>query len=240
MLYSLGVILLVIGGLLFSLFSRTLYLSDGTGHGIYPLSFDHLFYYAQWAAFWITLAALVTFAFCRWKSAPWKLAAPVVAIGLCLHFLAFSVPLLEHRFEWTRGALGWKVFLATKRLDQERRHRERYIRGLFAGTWVSREGAMLLVSDEGARFVEAGTTTELGVGAPETFSLEPRSRVEYELARCGLNRLQDGLSDRGYPLFTLRQEAVHDSILLLLDPDQLLLITPAGSPHLLSRKGRAL
>ncbi|QOY90351.1 hypothetical protein [Paludibaculum fermentans] len=238
MLYPFGVFLLVAGGLLFAVFSRA-WLGDGTGHGSYPISFDELFYWGQWAAFWLTLAALVTFAFCRWKGQSWRLAAPVIGVGLCLHFIVFSMPLLENRFEWPRGALGWKVFLAAKQRERALRDRERHLQELFTGTWTNPKGARLLVSDNRARFEEAGVTTELGAGALETFSLEPRSRMEYELARCGLNQLRNGLSDREYPLFVVRKAAAPDSLLLLLNPHQLLLIIPGVSSHLLSRQGRA-
>lgn len=235
MLYTFGVGLLVIGSLLFTVFSRA-WLGDGTGHGIYPISFDELFYWGQWAAFWITVAVLVLFAFCRWKGHPWKLAAPVLAAGLCCHFLAFSMPLLENRFQWPRWALGWKVFFAAKQRDREHRKQERHMRELFSGAWANPEGARLLVSDDQARFTEAGVTTELGEGCLETFSLEGKSRVEYELARSGLNELRNGLSDREYPLWVVRNQAAPDSILLLLDAHQLLLITPGGASLLLTRK----
>lgn len=236
-MYGLGFTLLILGGLLFTLFSRTLFLGDGTGQGIYPVRLDDLFYWAQWTAFWITAAALLAFGLSRSEAAGWKRAAPAIAIVLCLHFVAFSMPLLENRNAWAAGTLGGKVYFAAKQNARHRRAAAAANYALFTGDWITADGAFLRVDPGQTRLTASGSVFELGMGNPESFAREPRARIEYELARSGRNELRTHLRDELYPVFTVHQHSGAESTLILLDRDHLLLLPHSGDPRHLTRKG---
>lgn len=117
MSYGLAVTLSIASAVLFFMFCGPLFSADGAPIGSFPVDLSGLFYWTQWASFWLAIASLIVYAFAfrGWPGWTWRLIAPSLSLVLSIAFLALSMPLTANRDHWTRGALGWRVFLQTLR-----------------------------------------------------------------------------------------------------------------------------
>lgn len=115
-MYASGIVLLVVAAVLFTLFGQFLFLGDGVG--TFPLDFSELFYWAQWAAFWIALVSLTLLCLDARRNRRW--VAPGIALLFIGHFLIYTMPEMSNRRTWGKGALGLNVFVRTKLAAMER------------------------------------------------------------------------------------------------------------------------
>lgn len=223
-----ALLLLAIAGVLFVLFGRA-YLNGG--HQM-PINFDELYFWAQWAGFWLVLASLVLFGLDAWLHGlalrSWRLAPPLLAILLALHFIIWTMPEKSNQANWAQGALGLRVYLATKlAVRSDAREAARWL-AAFAGRWRSADGEQLVIGADSAQLITDRGSQEIGEGGRveagrRFYSHEPRARLDYLAATIGLapHLLPAPAADDSYLMLYITSNE-RDAYFLLLAPDRML------------------
>jgi hypothetical protein len=227
-MFALGVILLALAGLLFSLFGRAY---PTTSHSIWVDSGD-LYFWAQWTGFWLLLTSLVLFGLQAWLQGlplrSWRILPPLIATVLALYFLIWTMPERSNQGLWGDGALGLRVYLATKWTAwSNTRLAERQL-AAFAGHWRNTDGQHLVIGADSILVLTGDTQVEVGeAGCGEAgrrfYSSEPRARLDYLVAVIGISPEAVPMAANGvsYPQLLVTCNG-RDAYFLLLTPDRML------------------
>lgn len=200
--YTGAIACLVVAALLAVISHPRVVYGDGNGVAMNIVSFDDVFFAAQWATVVFCLLSLamyvVTARGATTMSAPW--AVPVVASALLAYLIFAGIPHPANRAEWPTRELGIRAFV--RGMAKRRAASPKLVKisaNAFAGSW---------------RAVD-GTTYEF---FPDSISLHSAAGPgEYSRATCGatfelvyVERSRDVLRDLGLP-WSLHAIALHDS-----------------------------
>lgn len=236
-MYWAGVSLLGIAAFLLGLFSHKLFFGDG--HSVGYVNFDGIYYGAQWTGFWCAVLSLALFALAAWL-APFPLLsrralAPAIALALCVHFLAFSIPEASNRHTWKEGAVGWSIYVETKRRIWTEQRADAKLKGTFDGKWTNPEGARLQIKPDLIRLAAADAAMEFSDATcadyPDfRYQMANRHEVGYHFYRAGrlMSPLYRDLPEGLYPLLTYTCNG-RDAAFMVLGPRRLVAVLYDGS-----------
>jgi hypothetical protein len=227
-IYSAGVFFLIAATLLFGVFNRTFFFGDG--HMVGPLDFSEVFYWAQWSGFWFAALSAVLFALAaRQSSFPWfsrRAIAPALALVLCVHFVMASIPEWSNRDGWRKGALGWNVYMETKRRLWREKRADAELKHAFAGQWKNAQGVRVEIKPGRIRF------TGPACAEYSTFRYEMAEwrelGIHFYHAGLAASPLYRNLPDRRYPLLTCVCNG-REAAFMVLEPRRLFAVLEDGS-----------
>jgi len=222
-MYAFGIGLLVVATALFVLFGPA-FLTGGSG--TYPLNFDEFYFWAQWAAFWITLASLGIFALNR-RTVPMVLAALLI-----VHFLWRTMPEKSNEDRWVKGAIGFRVYFQTKRAAWEKEHARKQVLAAFSGVWRATPGTLLSIEQERVMLSDQEIPSEF-----REYTWEPPARLDFLFMRAGMvnSPLRRNLANREYLQLRLASGR-EESVFVLIEPKRLFAVLDDGSVLLFSKE----
>jgi hypothetical protein len=236
-MYTAGVILLVVAAILLAAFSHTLFFGDGRTVGF--LDFSGVYYWAQWIGFWSAAASLAAFVLCA-RLAPLPLLsprglAPALAVALCVHFLIYSIPEASNKDGWRKGAVGWKVYMDTKRRIWAEERADASLKGAFRGKWSAAGSVRLEIGEGHIVLTNRGTAQEFSEdrcpgSSYLAYRVEDRHGVGYHFYRAGMLRspLYSDLPEGGYPILTFTCNG-QETAFLAIGPRRLAAVLPDGA-----------
>jgi hypothetical protein len=222
-MYASGIVLLVVAAGLFILFGRYLFLGDGVG--TYPIDLTELFYWAQWAAFWIMLASLALLCVDAWRNRRW--VAPAVALLFIGHFFVYAMPEMSNKDRWGKGALGLPVFVRTKLAIWADQRADRELKAVFQGNWRTEHGSSLDIK---------GLETSCHETLDLRYSMADVRDIGYHFYRAGMlnTPLFKNLEAKKYPLLVCTCNG-RQAAFVALEKRRLLAVQYDGTSEIFSK-----
>ncbi len=161
-MFWLGLVLLALGSFLLG-FTNPWQFFQAVGHGL--LDWTEVFWYFQWAGFWLVTASLLIFGGIGWRapatfSSHWKLIPPAIAVALFGMFFIFSMPEKSNRPDWKNGWLGARVYWRTKIWMRGDDRDEPGFPDRMAGRWEAPGGFRFTISRDAVRIETPSGETE--------------------------------------------------------------------------------
>lgn len=242
---SAAIFFLSVAALLLVLFNRAAFYGEGTSSSFIKLDFGALFYGAQWAGFWCAIVSLALFTIAGLRT-PFPLLSaknllPVLSFGLCIYFLAFSMPEWSNFDRWKDGQLGADVYIQTKLTARRERIADEELKDAFLGNWVGSGGERLRVQEGRATLYAGSQTMEFSetscpIAPFIRYAQADLRDVGYHFYRAGLlnTPLFKELEDRKYPMYVYTCNG-RDLAFVVLD-DRMFVVLYDGTSFVFTRR----
>ena len=130
--------------------------ASGSRPGFNIVSFDGVYFTAQWIAFGLTVGALVLLG-SQWHATGKFPPLVLLGVALLFFFVATGIPQTTNSYQWRSGDVGFARWMKT--LDSEREARE--VMPHLLGTWKSDRAAYAIERDS-LSVTSGGKTEQFG------------------------------------------------------------------------------